>query len=731
MIIGNVSDCRAKVELFYGKTAENPNFFFPLQVNTEHVTQLLADISHYFPITDPTWIFFVVLCIILFAPMLLNRLHIPHIIGMVLAGILVGEYGLGLLRRDASFQIFGEVGLYYIMFTAGLGMDIGGLKRNLSRGLTFGAATVVIPGVAGYVVGHFVLHYPPAASLLLACILASHTLVAFPIVTRYGLMRHISVTISVGATMLAVLGSLLVLAGISGTFTGSGDAVFWVWLAVKCILFCLFMFFALPPIIRGFFHNVADNVFQYIFVLIIVFFSAAFSKLCGLEGIFGAFLAGLVLNRYIPPASPLMHRIDFVGNALFIPYFLIGVGMLINVGLLFEGWHTLWVVLVILATATVSKGLAAWTCQRLFRWDKASGWMMFGLSNGHAAGALAMVMVGTALYVAPGQPLMSDEVMNAIVMLILFSCIISSFATEHAAKELALHAETGTQQTQDEEKIMIALHNPSTVSSLVALALIGAHKRGMPLVAVNVVLDNAESEKARAQGLRMLDKAVSMAAAVDIKMETQSRWAVNVTSGLIHAMKEFRATEIIIGLHQRQHLSDIYYGRVAQTLIAGIDRQISVLRCTVPFNTLRRIHVLVPSKAQFEVGFQRWIDRIARIAGQLDGRITFYAHPKTLDGITCVMQERHDDRTYNGVVFTDWSNLVSIASHVASDHLVAVVAARRGTLSYKQRLDTLPDLLERYFSSRSLLVIYPDQYGSAEVHPSSFSAALSPSAPHE
>ncbi len=686
----------------------------------------LANIAAYFPIQDPTWIFFVVLCIILFAPMLLSRLHIPHIIGMVLAGILVGEHGIDLLKRDDSFRIFGEVGLYYIMFTAGLGMDIWGLKRNLWQGLTFGGMTLVLPGIAGYVAGHYVLGYPPGASLLLACILASHTLVAFPIVGRYGLTRHLSVTISIGATLLTVVMALLVLAGIAGAYTGTGDAVYWASLLAKCVLFCLFMFYGLPPIIRGFFHNVADNVFQYIFVLVVVFFSAAFSKLCGLEGIFGAFLAGLVLNRYIPPVSPLMNRIDFVGNALFIPYFLIGVGMLINIELLFEGWHTLWVVAVIIVAATLSKGIAAFLSRKLFRWNNTAGWMMFGLSNGHAAGALAMVMVGTTLEVAPGQYLMNDEVMNAIVMLILVSCIISSFATEAAAKRLALETTTGQDKEHEREKIMIALSNPGTVRSLMGMALMQRDARqGMPLVAVNVVLDDENSEQARAEGLKKLDEAVDIAAAVDVQVETQSRWAVNVASGLMHAMKEFRATEMMIGLHSRSHLGDIFYGKTAQALISGIDRQVSVLRCTCPLYTLRRIHILVPPKAQYEGGFTRWNDRLARLAAQLDCRLVYYAPQKTLDCIRAYMTEKHADSRFTEHPFTDWRNLVSMASAVAPDHLVVVIAARRGTLSYQPRLDTLPDLLERYFSNKSLMIVYPDQFGSTGELPSAFDAALS------
>lgn len=152
-------------------------------------------ISHYFPITDPTLIFFVVLIIILFAPIIMGKLRIPHIIGMVLAGVLVGQYGLNILKRDSSFELFGRVGLYYIMFLAALEMDMQGVKRNKYRMLAFGLLTFSIPFILTYFMGTCLLGYSGSASLLLGCIMASNTLIAYPIVTRYGLQRKPSVTL--------------------------------------------------------------------------------------------------------------------------------------------------------------------------------------------------------------------------------------------------------------------------------------------------------------------------------------------------------------------------------------------------------------------------------------------------------------------------------------------------------------------------------------------------------
>ncbi|MBQ8443146.1 MAG: cation:proton antiporter, partial [Bacteroides sp.] len=319
----------------------------------------LLNFGIHFPITDPTWIFFLVLMIILFAPILLGRLRIPHIIGMILAGVAIGQYGFNILERDSSFELFGKVGIYYIMFLAGLEMDLDNLKKNLGKAFVFGALTFAVPFIIGMTVGVYLLGFSVPASLLLSCIFASHTLVAYPIVGRYGVSRNVAVSVSIGGTMFALTVALFILAGISGLYKGELDSGSWILFVLKCAGYCVAVVYVFPRFARWFFRTYADNVMQYIFVLSLVFLSAALAELAGLEGIFGAFLAGLVLNRLIPHVSPLMNRTEFVGNALFIPYFLIGVGMLINLGALFNGGDTILVVVVMLVVATGTKWIAA------------------------------------------------------------------------------------------------------------------------------------------------------------------------------------------------------------------------------------------------------------------------------------------------------------------------------------------------------------------------------------
>ena len=677
----------------------------------------LPDIGIHLPITDPTWIFFLVLMIILFAPIVLGRLRIPHIIGMILAGVVIGKYGFNILERDSSFELFGKVGIYYIMFLAGLEMDLENLKKNLLKALVFGVLTFCIPFAMGMWVGMNVLGFGVGASMLLSSIFASHTLVAYPIVGRYGMTRHASVSISIGGTMFALTVALFILAGISGMYRGELDSGSWIWFIGKCVGYCVFVFLVFPRFARWFFRTYEDNVMQYIFVLALVFLSAALAELAGMEGIFGAFLAGLVLNRLIPHVSPLMNRTEFVGNALFIPYFLIGVGMLINLGALFHGDETIKVVLVMVIVATVSKWIAAWLTQLVYRMSKASRQMLFGLSNAHAAGALAMVMVGTKIELEPGVFLMNEDMLNGVVIMILFSCIISSVVTEHAARTMALAEENGEMdmaRDKEDERMMVSIANPETVDPLVNMALMmrdPKSKKELLAVTVEVEYDEAKKQAKLAQRRKSLEQAARIASAVDVPMKTRCRLSTNAATGILNTASEMNASEIILGLHHKHGLLDSFLGSFAQSILKGTHRQMMVVKCLIPVNTMRRIMVAVPPKAEYESGFYKWVESLARIGGQLGCRVHFWAHPDTLQRISGYMNRFHGSVRVEFSPMDDWDDLLLISSKVAFDHLMVIVCARKGAISYQPSFEELPNQITKYFSNNSLMLIYPDQLG--------------------
>lgn len=677
----------------------------------------MTDIASCFPITDPTLIFFVVMLIILFAPIVMGKLRIPHIIGMVLAGVAVGRYGLNILVRDDSFELFGKVGLYYIMFLASLEMDIEGVRRNKGRFGVFGLLTFAVPFIMTYVACITVLHYSVLASLLLGCIMASNTLIAYPIVGRYGLQRKPSVTLSVGSSMISLLMALVSLAAIVAAYGGNAGVMFWLWFVGKFVGYCVLMAVLIPRLARWFLRRYSDAVMQFIFVMSMLFMSAALSEAVGLEGIFGAFVAGLILNRFIPHVSPLMNRIEFIGNALFIPYFLIGVGMLINLRLLFAGGGIVGVVIMIVVFGTVGKAVAAYLAGWLFRLPVSSGNMMFGLTSAHAAGAIAMLMVGMKMEVEPGVPLVTDDMLNGVVIMILFTCIISTIMTERAAQQITLRDKEMPEDTtanESEEKVLIPMRYPEYAQRLVNLAMMmRSPKNTTQMVGLNVVYDDDDMPRKQEQGQRLLERMTQYAAAADIHMQTQVRVAANIANGIRHAYKEFRATEILIGMHMHPEVSQKFWGEFHQSLFNGLNSQIIMARLTQPLATIRRIQVAVPSRAQFEPGFYRWLERLCRLGCNLECHTEFFGREDVLPLIENYVLSRHHDMRVSYTKMAHWAEMPSLAASISADNLFVVVTARKGTVSYKNALEFLPDEITRHFSGSNIMIIFPDQHGDA------------------
>ena len=561
------------------------------------------------PVTDPTWIFLLVLLIILFAPILLNKLRIPHIIGMILAGLVIGEHGFNILVRDSSFELFGKVGLYYIMFLAGLEMNMGDFKKNRGKAVMLGLLAFVIPIGIGLVTNMMLLKYSLVTSILLASMYASHTLVAYPIVIRYGVSRHRSVSIAVGGTAVTDTLTLLVLAVVGGLFKGESGGLFWLWLVVKVIFLGALIMYSFPRIGRWFFRRYDDNVMQFIFVLAMVFLGAGLMEFVGMEGILGAFLAGLVLNRLIPHVSPLMNHLEFVGNALFIPYFLIGVGMLIDVHVIFGQGDALKVGAVMIDEGLVRKWNASWQTQKIYKMAPIERELMFGLSNAQAAATLAAVLVGYNIILPNGERLLNEDVLNGTVLLILVTCVVSSFITERAARKIAMcEAHLEEERTVEAERILIPVANPDTIEYLMNLSLlIRDTKQKDNLLALNVINDNNTSEGLELRGKRYLEKAAMITASADVPLRQITRYDLNIASGIIHTAKEYEVTDVIIGLHRKVNIVDSFFGMLAENLLKGLHREVMIAKFLIPINTIRRIIIAVPPKAEYEAGLQKWV----------------------------------------------------------------------------------------------------------------------------
>lgn len=667
-------------------------------------------LHHPLPITDPTWIFFVVLSVILFAPMILERLRIPSIIGLIAAGVVIGPHGLHVLDRDSSFEIFGKVGLLYIMFLASLEMNLQDVMKQKTQAVVYGLLSFAIPIAVGVTANHLVLGYVLPAAVLMASMYAAHTLITYPTVMKMGISKIRAVNIAVGGTIVADTLTLILLAVVGGMYKGGGDFSLW-WLLTKVGLLSVIIVAIFPWVARKFFRRYGDSVLQYIFVLSLVFLGGGLMEFVGMEGILGAFLVGLVLNREIPPGGPLMSHIEFLGNALFIPYFLIGVGMMINVSA-FADWAVIAVAAVMILCGTGGKWLAAFVGQQLYGLHANERRLMFGLSSARAAATLAIVLVGYEIILPDGTHLLGDEVLNASMFLILASCIVSSLATDDAARRIVLSGEANVQdvQRENQDNILVALNNPKTVVPMTNIALmLRTPTATASLTAINVVLE--DDEATMSQGQKSLEYAAKISAAANVKMQTHCRWSVNPVTGISHAAKEYDASDILIGLHQKQRISDGFFGRFTEDLVAAVPQQVIVYRAVVPIYTVRRIHVVAPPKGQLDPGFRLWVHRVVTLAQQICARLTIYGSRSTLAALQELWAEKKYTVEVNLQYYHDWDDFVSVASSMRSDHLIVFILAQKGTPWRHAYHNLVPEQLERNFSARSVMVIVPARAG--------------------
>ena len=660
--------------------------------------------SSLFPVTEPTWIYLGVLSIVLFAPLLFNKLRLPHIIGMILAGLMIGENGFNIIERDESFELFGEVGLYYIMFLASLEINMQEMKQAKGGALLMGLAVFAIPIALGLLANTFILGYSNfMTSLLLASMYASYTLISYPIVARYGLSRLRCVNFVVGGTIITDTLTLFVLAIIVGISKGEADVWFVLLMFVKLIAVAAIIIFLFPRIARYFFRNYNDSVIQYIFVMMLLFLGAGLMKLAGMEGILGAFITGLVLNRLIPHSSPLMRRIDFVGNAIFIPFFLIGVGMMIDISVLFEGSSSLIVAAVMVTTALTGKWIASFMVSKVYRMSSGESNLMFGLSTSQAAATLAAAIVGNKI------GLLNDDVLNGTILLILVTCIVSSIVADRASRGLILSGKAlNAPVAVSSKKTLLALANPNMVDRLMDLALLVRKEHSaIPLSAITVVLD--EDKQRQHDGAKVLDQAANIAASVNVPLLTKMRLTTNLAHGIVHEVKENDYRELILGFHKKETANDSFLGNVLPEVLNSIDCQVVMARMNIPLNTVRTIHITFPAKAEFEAGFSYWVEETARMSSGLGCKIMYHGHPDTLARIKAELT-KHAPIAASFFETDGGNDLKRLAQVIHKDHLLIIVSARKGSISYRPSLDHIFVQLQRDYQDTPIMLIYPSGY---------------------
>lgn len=662
-------------------------------------------------VTQPVSIFFIVLVIILAAPLVLNRLKIPHIIGMIVAGIVIGPYGLNILDRDSSFAIFGQVGLLYLMFLAGLEIDMYHLRLNLRRGLLFGLLTLAIPLVLGVVTSVYILRLDWLTSLMLGAMYASHTLISYPVAVRFGITRSPAVLIAIVGTIIAVIGALLVIAGVVNVWRdGRFDITSTGRLLTLLAIYCIGIIYVYPRLTRYFFKTHSDRVTQYVYIMAMVFMAAWLAQLIGLEPVLGAFMAGLVLNRFVPASSGLMGSIEFVGNALFIPYFLISVGMMINVRVIF-GADTLIVSALMLTVALVSKWLPAMITRRTAGLDRASMNVMVGLTTAHTAVALAVVTLGHTM------GMFDERILNSTVMVILVTCTLAPIITAAAAPKVKI-----AMLEQDDDRMshtmrrarinnsLIPVANAESATPLVELAVLMRSDVGRhAFYALHVRNDNSPASRDMAQ--RALLAARRTAAAANVSITSLDRYDLNTVTGVINAIEERDITEIFLGLHRRVSVIDSFFGAKVEQLLKATNRMLIITRLFTPVNTITRIIVYVPPKAQYETGFSRWVRGIARLTRQIGCRAVFCSPDDIQPLIRGVIYQENYGIRCEFSTTESWDDFIPMSGMIKEDDLLFVIGARVNSVSYGESMAEIPSFLQRYFAGHNLAFIYPEQFG--------------------
>lgn len=668
------------------------------------------------PLTDPLLRNLLVFFIILVTPILFNKIKIPGLLGFIIIGALIGSNGFHLMDRDSSIVLSGNIGLLYIMFLAGLEVDIIDFKKNSKKSLVFGLYTFFIPMVAIALAAIYILKFSIMASLLLGGMLASHTLLAYPLISKLGVAKNRVVNITVGGTVVADTLSLLVLAIIVGMTTGEANAAYWLRLSVSIIAFTLVIVFLFPIIARWFFKRYEDNILQYIFVMVMVFVGSSLAAFAGVESIIGAFFAGLALNRLIPSTSPLMNRVEFVGNAIFIPYFLIGIGMLIDYRAFLQGIEALEVAAVMIVFSVITKYVAAWLTQKTFSFSANERGLIFGLSNARVAVTLASVLVGYNIilgHTSGGESirLFNESILNGTVLLILFTSVISSISAQQSAKKIAAAEAVQIMPSREkaQERILIPMSNIENTGELVNLGItLKQPKTKAELFALNVISNSESDELAEKAGRKILHQAATVAASTDNILTELLRYDIHIVNGINSVVKEHKITDLILGLHTKKGLSDSFLGNLIEGILTKCDTTTLIYKPVQPFATIKRHFIVVPDNAHKEIGFTIWLERIWNMSKNSGAQPVFYCSPQTIEFIDQNNLEKNPVE-YIFKEFMNWDDFLILSRDLKEDDNLILVLSREGRPSYHKTMSNIPTYLNKYFQGNSFILIYPRQ----------------------
>jgi len=666
----------------------------------------IRDLSQ-LPVSDPVFFFAIILFIILLSPIVLRKFRVPGIIGLIVSGIIIGPNGLNIIEKSQAIDLLATIGMLFLMFIAGLDLNQQQFKRTKHKSLLFGLLTYAVPFAAGMPVCYYILDYNLITSLMISNMFATHTMVSYPVVTRLGLSKNEAVAVATGGTVITDTLVLLVLAAITGTTTGGGGLHLYGTLLISFIIFLLFVVYLIPPVSRWAFRRLEDdNYSQFIFVALVVFVCAIFAQAAGLEPIIGAFAAGFILNQVIPAESILRNRIDFTGNALFIPFFLISVGMIVDLRIITAGPMPLLIAAILTSVALAGKFAASEIASRILGFSKYQRRLLFGLTSSHAAAILAVIMVGYRIGI------IDENVINGTIILILVTCLVSSVVTEAAGRNIVLTSNIEGKQHDDrmQETIIVSLSNPLSMERLLDLALTMKRKNhNNPLYGLCVVDDNEAATEKLAQAKLTLERAGVRALSSGRKIETLATIDNNISAGIKRVAREKSATDIIMGTPGKPNFADYLFGRSLEQLIMNAPYNIYVYNPVNPVNLYKKIVLVLPPHIEKEACFINIIDKVIRISENTFIPFESYSYGNTLSIIEGHLKKTKSTVVHNFFSFTEEKEMPAIDLILRKDDLLVFVSPQRGSISYEQTYNSFMKKTLRVTGDNGYLIIYPGQ----------------------
>ncbi len=657
-----------------------------------------------FPFNEPVIIITLVLVILLIGPVFFERIRIPSIVGLLVSGAIIGPHGFNLVSPDLEFTLLGTMGLLYLMFLAGLEIDLIDFIENKLKSIFTGLATFIIPFVVGFLVCRYLLHYEIIASWLIAAMLSSHTLISYPLLGRLGIVNKPIVTITVGATIIA---DILALVGMEliTNFAGNGFVIDSLLIMVlHFVVLFLFVFIGIPRLSRAFLTKYEGDLgVQYIFVLVALFSSALVAYLLDIEPILGAFFSGLVLNRLIINTSPLYKRIEFIGNNLFIPFFLISIGMLANFKVYLNQPVQIIFLIALIITAFASKYFAALLSGLFIKTSKTETNLIFGLSVSRAASAIAIILIGFNMGIVP------ESVLNNTVILILATSISSSYITQKAGKKMLFEDETISERKKAKQKILVPLANPSNMENLLEFAsLIKKEDNSIPVYPLTIFTNRNEVRDKIDKNQQRISRVIASLHS-DVSFETSSRIDNNVTNGIVRAAEEVVATTIVMGWYKSKTPFHILFGNVLNNLLEKTERMVIVLKTPSSFRQIRKIHLLCPENAQYEKGFGLWIDTLTILVKKLQLKaVVDCSSTLTFEAINQYIS-RAGTTKYFELNQHEISRHISENIRNSSADLLVFVHSRKRTISYNRVFEHIMNDAVGRFNENNVVIIYPEQ----------------------